>query len=102
MTVVTGRATLVTGASSGIGAATARLLAACSLAGFAFAPLPAAAELKVGVSDWPGWVAWYVAEHEGLKDHIGHHHDNNINEDDGNDKIVHGYEWKNRVYVFRN
>jgi NitT/TauT family transport system substrate-binding protein len=26
---------------------------------------PAAAEVKVGVSDWPGWVAWYVAEQKG-------------------------------------
>jgi NitT/TauT family transport system substrate-binding protein len=26
---------------------------------------PAQAELKVGVSDWPGWVAWYVAEQKG-------------------------------------
>lgn len=26
---------------------------------------PAHAELKVGVSDWPGWVAWYVAEQKG-------------------------------------
>lgn len=25
----------------------------------------ARAELKVGVSDWPGWVAWYVAEQNG-------------------------------------
>ncbi len=23
------------------------------------------AEVKVGVSDWPGWVAWYVAEQQG-------------------------------------
>ncbi|HTW37732.1 MAG TPA: ABC transporter substrate-binding protein [Steroidobacteraceae bacterium] len=28
-------------------------------------PLAAHAELKVGVSDWPGWVAWYVAESQG-------------------------------------
>lgn len=27
---------------------------------------PAAAEVKVGVSDWPGWVAWYVAEQKGM------------------------------------
>ena len=40
--------------------------AALSLACAAFAPLPAAAELKVGVSDWPGWVAWYVAEQKGF------------------------------------
>lgn len=26
---------------------------------------PARAEVKVGVSDWPGWVAWYVAEQKG-------------------------------------
>ncbi len=26
---------------------------------------PAQAEVKVGVSDWPGWVAWYVAEQKG-------------------------------------
>ncbi|TAK74214.1 MAG: aliphatic sulfonate ABC transporter substrate-binding protein [Aquabacterium sp.] len=25
----------------------------------------ARAEIKVGVSDWPGWVAWYVAEQKG-------------------------------------
>ena len=27
---------------------------------------PAMAEIKVGVSDWPGWVAWYVAEQKGF------------------------------------
>lgn len=27
---------------------------------------PAAAQVKVGVSDWPGWVAWYVAEQKGF------------------------------------
>ncbi|MCB4360499.1 ABC transporter substrate-binding protein [Quatrionicoccus australiensis] len=27
---------------------------------------PALAEVKVGVSDWPGWVAWYVAEQKGF------------------------------------
>jgi NitT/TauT family transport system substrate-binding protein len=27
---------------------------------------PAVAEVKVGVSDWPGWVAWYVAEQKGF------------------------------------
>jgi NitT/TauT family transport system substrate-binding protein len=26
---------------------------------------PVHAEVKVGVSDWPGWVAWYVAEQKG-------------------------------------
>lgn len=29
-------------------------------------PLPAAAEVRVGVSDWPGWVAWYVAQEKGF------------------------------------
>lgn len=29
-------------------------------------PAPALAEIKVGVSDWPGWVAWYVAEQKGF------------------------------------
>jgi NitT/TauT family transport system substrate-binding protein len=29
-------------------------------------PQTAAAEVKVGVSDWPGWVAWYVAEQKGF------------------------------------
>jgi len=28
-------------------------------------PLTAQAEVKIGVSDWPGWVAWYVAEQKG-------------------------------------
>jgi NitT/TauT family transport system substrate-binding protein len=27
---------------------------------------PAHAEIKVGLSDWPGWVAWYVAEQKGF------------------------------------
>lgn len=27
---------------------------------------PAMAEVKIGVSDWPGWVAWYVAEQKGF------------------------------------
>jgi NitT/TauT family transport system substrate-binding protein len=30
------------------------------------AATPAMAEIKVGVSDWPGWVAWYVAEQKGF------------------------------------
>jgi NitT/TauT family transport system substrate-binding protein len=30
------------------------------------ATAPARAEIKVGVSDWPGWVAWYVAEQKGF------------------------------------
>ncbi len=32
----------------------------------AAAPRAALAEVKVGVSDWPGWVAWYVAEQKGF------------------------------------
>jgi NitT/TauT family transport system substrate-binding protein len=41
-------------------------LAALSIAiGVLAAPLPAAAEVKIGLSDWPGWVAWYVAEQKG-------------------------------------
>jgi NitT/TauT family transport system substrate-binding protein len=31
----------------------------------AAASLPAHAEVKVGLSDWPGWVAWYVADQQG-------------------------------------
>lgn len=31
-----------------------------------FVAAPAHAEVKVGVSDWPGWVAWYVAEQKGF------------------------------------
>jgi NitT/TauT family transport system substrate-binding protein len=42
-------------------------LAALSIAaGILAAPLPAAAEVKIGLSDWPGWVAWYVAEQKGF------------------------------------
>lgn len=26
---------------------------------------PATAAVKIGVSDWPGWVAWYIAEQKG-------------------------------------
>lgn len=29
-------------------------------------PMAAHAEVKIGVSDWPGWVAWYVAEQKGF------------------------------------
>jgi NitT/TauT family transport system substrate-binding protein len=34
-------------------------------AGLVLLPAPARAEIKVGLSDWPGWVAWYVAEQKG-------------------------------------
>lgn len=42
-----------------------------ALAGIAFslaflAAMPARAEVRVGVSDWPGWVAWYVAQQKGF------------------------------------
>lgn len=40
-------------------------LAATFAAGAAL-PRAALAEVKVGVSDWPGWVAWYVAEQKGF------------------------------------
>ena len=43
------------GVMAGVLAASAMLAAA-----------PAHAEVKVGVSDWPGWVAWYVAEQKGF------------------------------------
>ncbi|AKJ29770.1 ABC transporter substrate-binding protein [Caldimonas brevitalea] len=45
-------------------AACAALLALAT-ATSALTSLPAAAEVKVGVSDWPGWVAWYIAEQKG-------------------------------------
>ena len=39
------------------------------IAGLGFAllaqPTAAVAQVKIGVSDWPGWVAWYVAEQKG-------------------------------------
>lgn len=43
-----------------------RFIRAASLAALAFAPGAVAAEpLKVGYSDWPGWVAWQVAIDKG-------------------------------------
>lgn len=46
----------------------ARRALACGLiAAGLLAQAPAAlAEVKVGVSDWPGWVAWYVADQKGF------------------------------------
>jgi len=41
-----------------------RLMAAALIAA-ATTFAPAHAELKVGVSDWTGWVAWYVAQDQG-------------------------------------
>lgn len=44
-----------------------RALIAMPIAIVLLAASPSArAEIKVGVSDWPGWVAWYVAEKEGF------------------------------------
>lgn len=40
-------------------------LAALSLS-FGLLATPAAAQVKIGLSDWPGWVAWYVAEQKGF------------------------------------
>ena len=40
--------------------------AAAALATALLMPRLAQAEIKVGVSDWPGWVAWYVAEQKGM------------------------------------
>lgn len=37
----------------------------CALLSMA-AAIPARAEVKVGVSDWPGWVAWYIADQKGF------------------------------------
>jgi len=44
----------------------AGFLGGALLAGGLGASRPAMAEVKVGVSDWPGWVAWYVAEQKGF------------------------------------
>ena len=42
------------------------LLAALSASALLAMPTAVHAEVKVGVSDWPGWVAWYVAEQKGF------------------------------------
>ena len=39
--------------------------AALSLS-FGLLATPASAQVKIGLSDWPGWVAWYVAEQKGF------------------------------------
>ena len=44
----------------------ARCISAAALATALLLPRLAQAEIKVGVSDWPGWVAWYVAEQKGM------------------------------------
>jgi NitT/TauT family transport system substrate-binding protein len=44
-----------------------RAIPAVSLSFALLTAVPAAhATVKVGVSDWPGWVAWYVAEQKGF------------------------------------
>ncbi len=35
------------------------------ITGMLLTPIQAHAEIKIGLSDWPGWVAWYVAEQKG-------------------------------------
>jgi NitT/TauT family transport system substrate-binding protein len=52
---------LFTRLSSRLRSASLVLLSVCL-----FAPAVARSEVKVGVSDWPGWVAWYVAEQKGF------------------------------------
>ena len=42
-----------------------RLLPATLFAGLLLSPLAAYAQITLGISDWPGWVAWYVAQKEG-------------------------------------
>lgn len=44
----------------------ASVVAGALAASALLAAAPAQAEVKVGVSDWPGWVAWYVAEQKGF------------------------------------
>jgi NitT/TauT family transport system substrate-binding protein len=34
---------------------------------------PASARITLGLSDWPGWVAWYVAQHNGYLKKYGAH-----------------------------
>lgn len=46
-----------------------RVLTVLTLLFFACSTM--AAPLKVGVSDWPGWVAWYVAVEKGYLKHHG-------------------------------
>ncbi len=43
-----------------------RLMAVAVMAGTLAVSLPVAAQVRVGVSDWPGWVAWYIAEKKGF------------------------------------
>lgn len=43
-----------------------RILCAIAAAGALTLPTSARAEIKVGYSDWPGWVAWAIAEQKGF------------------------------------
>lgn len=43
-----------------------RSLCGLILAVVSLLPAAARAEVKIGVSDWPGWVAWYVAQEKGF------------------------------------
>lgn len=42
-----------------------KVLPVAGLLTLALHPIPSLAQVTLGVSDWPGWVAWYVAEKEG-------------------------------------
>ena len=42
-----------------------RVLPLAGLFTLALHPIPSFAQVTLGLSDWPGWVAWYVAEKEG-------------------------------------
>jgi NitT/TauT family transport system substrate-binding protein len=42
------------------------LIVAASVGTLALTAVPARAEIKVGYSDWPGWVAWAIAEQQGF------------------------------------
>jgi NitT/TauT family transport system substrate-binding protein len=42
-----------------------KVLPAVGLFTLALHPVPSFAQVTLGLSDWPGWVAWYVAEKEG-------------------------------------
>jgi NitT/TauT family transport system substrate-binding protein len=42
------------------------LICSMTVCVLAFSAALARADVKVGVSDWPGWVAWYIAEQKGF------------------------------------
>ena len=42
-----------------------KVFPAAGMLTLALHPVPSFAQVTLGVSDWPGWVAWYVAEKEG-------------------------------------